>query len=65
MDEQSAESDLDLLVSFDEPVNLFDAIRLERELESRLAGKWMSSQQDHSNRESANVLQRTALKSSK
>ena len=35
-DEQSEESDLDLLVSFDEPVSLFDVVRLEQELESRL-----------------------------
>ena len=35
-DEQSKESDLDLLVSFDEPVSLFDVVRLEQELESQL-----------------------------
>ena len=34
--EQSEESDLDLLVSFAEPVSLFDVVRLEQELESRL-----------------------------
>lgn len=34
--EQSEASDLDLLVSFDEPVSLFDVVRLEQELESRL-----------------------------
>lgn len=34
--EHSEESDLDLLVSFDDPVSLFDVVRLERELESRL-----------------------------
>lgn len=35
-DEQSAASDLDLVVSFDEPVSLLDVVRLEQELESRL-----------------------------
>lgn len=35
-DEQSAASDLDLLVSFDGPVSLFDVVGLEQELESRL-----------------------------
>lgn len=35
-DEQSEESDLDLLISFDEPVSLFDVVRLEQELESQL-----------------------------
>lgn len=38
-EEQSEESDLDLLVSFDEPVSLFDVIRLEQELESQLGVK--------------------------
>lgn len=35
-DEQSETSDLDLLVSFDGPVSLFDVVRLEQELESQL-----------------------------
>ena len=35
-DEQSETSDLDLLVAFDGPVSLFDVVRLEQELESRL-----------------------------
>lgn len=35
-EEQSAGSDLDLLVAFDGPVGLFDIVRLEQELESRL-----------------------------
>ena len=35
-DEQSETSDIDLLVAFDGPVSLFDVVRLEQELESRL-----------------------------
>ena len=35
-DEQSETSDLDLLVAFDGPVSLFDVVRLEQELQSRL-----------------------------
>lgn len=35
-DEQSETSDLDLLVAFDGPVSLFNVVRLEQELESRL-----------------------------
>jgi predicted nucleotidyltransferase len=35
-DEHSGASDLDLLVAFDGPVSLFDIVRLEQELESRL-----------------------------
>lgn len=35
-DQQSETSDLDLLVAFDGPVSLFDVMRLEQELESRL-----------------------------
>lgn len=34
--QQSDTSDLDLLVAFDGPVSLFDVVRLEQELESRL-----------------------------
>jgi uncharacterized protein len=36
--EQNTSSDLDLLVEFDEPIGLFDFIRLENEL-TRLTGK--------------------------
>lgn len=35
-DEQRPESDLDILVTFDRPVTLFDLVRLENELTSRL-----------------------------
>lgn len=35
-DEQRPDSDLDVLVAFDEPVTLFDLVRLENELTSRL-----------------------------
>ncbi len=35
-DEQTKESDLDVLVEFDEPVSLFDLVRLENELSTRL-----------------------------
>lgn len=35
-DQQSEASDLDLLVAFDGPGGLFDVVRLEQELESRL-----------------------------
>ena len=34
--ERSEASDLNLLVEFDEPVSLFDVVRLEQELESQL-----------------------------
>lgn len=35
-DEQGPESDLDLLVTFDRPVSLFELVRLEDELSRRL-----------------------------
>lgn len=35
-DEQRPDSDLDILVTFDEPVTLFDLVRLENELTDRL-----------------------------
>jgi predicted nucleotidyltransferase len=35
-DEQTEGSDLDVLVEFDEPVSLFDLVRLENELTDRL-----------------------------
>lgn len=35
-DEQGPESDLDVLVTFDRPVSLFDLVRLEDELSRRL-----------------------------
>lgn len=35
-DEQGAKSDLDVLVEFEEPVTLFDLVRLENELTARL-----------------------------
>lgn len=35
-DEQTEESDLDVLVVFEEPVSLFDLVRLEDELATRL-----------------------------
>lgn len=35
-DEQTDESDLDVLVEFDEPVSLFDLVRLENELAAHL-----------------------------
>jgi predicted nucleotidyltransferase len=34
--EQTEDSDLDVLVEFDEPVSLFDLVRLENELADRL-----------------------------
>lgn len=34
--EQTAESDIDLLVAFDAPVSLFDAVRLEQERTDQL-----------------------------
>lgn len=35
-DEQAEESDLDILVEFEKPVSLFDLVRLENELATRL-----------------------------
>lgn len=35
-DEQRPDSDLDILVAFEEPVTLFDLVRLENELTSQL-----------------------------